>query len=448
MSRAVIRVFFSTGLYKTAAIDDTVSVMELCRMIARKVKIEKGVEGVGNCTLFECRDMSETPWKASPFGTAYRIVGMDETPFLIVQSWVAENVAAISRFVIIVKELNPAVMRESIRIKNTKDLWRPSANLDAPLASDKRATLKKKPPTLKVMDEPSAAAAADTATTTTTTTGATSTPPTSPSSSDNIDIIGGDDMKITSDSSTLERSTEEEGKNQRKNLGVHSSLYLSKELECPQDLAAPCLDYVNKHVKARGIHVNKIEDLRSGAVMAVLAEELTKKRADPFYPNAANKKECLANWSTVLRILQESGCHMENDLPEDCYYGPQTTLVALVTLVAERFAENKRTEAVTTEVLTLLDKIQKQQDFIAKLEKELKDREERIFQKEIELEKREAIISARERQLGISSPSQAPDSPSAAAAAGSRSSKTLLPPPPAPMPAGYMKRIHPSSNAT
>jgi len=437
MSRAVIRVFFSTGLYKTAAIDDTVNVMELCRMIARKVKIEKGVEGVGNCTLFECRDMSERPWKASPFGTAYRIVSMDETPFRIVQSWVAENVAAVSRFVIIVKEQNPHVMRESIRIAKKDAIWCSSDDLDAPLAADKQATTKRQPPSTKPP----------------------STPPAGNPGAASETVAVKDEAK--EDASTLEKTTEDEQKGLN---NVHSSLYIGKGLDCPQEMAAPCLEYVNRYVKMRGMHVDKIEDLRSGAVMVILIEQLTKKRAEPQYLNAANKNECIANWATVLRVLQERGCHIENDLPEDCYYGPQTTLVALVTLVAEHFAGNKQSMAVTDEVLTLLDKIQQKQEFIEKLSKELKEREDKIFQKEIELERREASLAARERQLeaaGVNIPHQPPTSPTGAnpptagAQGDSRSQgtssgakmptsapKIVLPPPPAPMPAGYMKRIH------
>ena len=40
MNRAVVRVFFSNGLYKTASIDETVTTEELCKMIARKLAIE------------------------------------------------------------------------------------------------------------------------------------------------------------------------------------------------------------------------------------------------------------------------------------------------------------------------------------------------------------------------------------------------------------------------
>jgi len=132
MNRAVVRVFFSNGLYKTASIDETVTTEELCRMIARKLAIEKrAIVPVNDCTLFECRDDTPNPWKTSQFGNVYRVVGMGETPFEVIHGWVQQQLTARSRFVMIFREqqlADSADMGISHSIRDHK-AWRPSTLL-------------------------------------------------------------------------------------------------------------------------------------------------------------------------------------------------------------------------------------------------------------------------------------------------------------------------------
>ena len=433
----MVRVFFSSGLYKTAAIDDTVSAVELCRMIARKVRIERRVEvGPDNCTLFECRDTAPVPWHGSPFGTAYRVIPMDERPFAILQGWVAEDLVAQSRFVIVVLEQNPAVMRASARAAGNP-LWRPSCHLEAPLAADKqRAAL----PT--VSDDNNSDDDDD-------------------DGSDDDDGIpaaplsapprpGGVSQQATTVATvaTTGATTASEAMGARRtrrrvagrsvvgaslhSAGARSSLCAAPEAECAPATAAPVLAFVNARLAPRGLHAATLEDLRSGALVAALLETLTGRTVAPAEgaakPGAPpDKRACLANWAAVLRVLQEHGCGIEHDIPEDCYYGPQTALVAVVALIAERFGGSSAAAAtaVAQEVVQLLEDLQQQRAAVRALAAQLQERETRVFQKEIELERREAAVAARERH--------------AAAAA----SPAPTPPPPAPMPITRKKRTPP-----
>ena len=80
--------------------------------------------------------------------------------------------------------------------------------------------------------------------------------------------------------------------------------------------------------------------------------------------------------------------------------------------------------AVAQEVVRLLEALQEEHAAAEALAAQLREREDRVFQREIELERREAAIAARERHLATS---PAP-----------------TPPPPAPMPAVRRKRVPPS----
>ena len=460
--------FFSTGLYKTAAIDDTVTTTELCRMIAHKVEIEKQIQiGEGSCTLFECRDTSEEPWKRSPFGTAYRVIGSDERIFDIVQGWVTGDIIMRSRFVIVVKEQNPAVVRESLRSSNKA--WRPSCHLEEPLAADLMEQ------TEKHTEEPPQPAAAATTAAEEKKDKPTPVVPARPSASSRtanrpnrystLERSTREDVEPSAKADEQPQQTHHQQKQQRqkqyapeqpskapassqkrqKQQGFsapRSSLCLAKEVE-PQ-VVAPCLEFVNKHVEKRGLHVRSVEDLRSGYAMLVLVEQLTGKPAEPRHEHAASKSECIANWATVLRVLSECGCGIENDIPEDCYYGPQTTLVALVTLVAEHFAGNKDALAVADEVLSLIEQLQQKIEFVQGLEKQLQERENAVFKKEMELEERELAVAAKERQAQQHLQHQQQQHQGAAAETTrpSRQASQVKPPPPAPMPAGYLKRVN------
>ena len=443
----MVRVFFSSGLYKTAAIDDTVNAVELCRMIARKVRIERRVEvGPDNCTLFECRDTSPAPWHGSPFGTAYRVIPMDARPFAILQGWVAEDLVAQSRFVIVVLEQNPAVMRASARVAG-HPLWRPSCHLAAPLAADKqRASLpvpsddddddggedgdEEEEEDLDIPEAPvGAPPRPQTPESTTTVATSTATPTTTTTTS-------------LSASAARRRRRRDAGRSvvgaSLRRAGARGA---APEAECAAATAAPVLAFVNARVGARGLHAATLEDLRSGALVVALLETLTGECIAPAgaagAAGARDKEACLANWAAVLRVLRAHGCALEHDIPEDCYYGPQTALVAVVTLIAECFSGNGDGEehrsssnkgaaamAVAQEVVRLLEALQEEHAAAEALAAQLREREDRVFQREIELERREAAIAARERHLATS---PAP-----------------TPPPPAPMPAVRKKRVPPS----
>ena len=452
--QAVVRVFFSSGLYKTAAIDDTVSAVELCRMIARKVRIERRVEvGPDNCTLFECRDTTPAPWSGSPFGTAYRVIPMDERPFAILRGWVAEDLVAQSRFVIVVLEQNPAVMRASARAAGNP-LWRPSCHLEAPLAADKqRASCSvvdgdgdgsenedesdgdddddgipaapvgapPRPDGLVVVPQSTTGATTNSATTATATT--------TPAASETEAVAARRTRRRAAGRSVVGASLHR--------AGARSSLCAGPAAECAPATAAPVLAFVNARLAGRGLHAATLEDLRSGVLVAALLETLTGRAVVPADVSveaaaadgaAPDKRACLATWAAVLRVLQEHGCGLEHDIPEDCYYGPQTALVALVALVAERFAGSSgaAATAVAQEVVRLLEDLQQQHAAVRALAAQLQERETRVFQKEIELERREAAVAARERHL--------------AAAASAASPAPPTPPPPAPMPNVRKKR--------
>ena len=447
--QAVVRVFFSSGLYKTAAIDDTVSAVELCRMIARKVRIERRVEvGPDNCTLFECRDTTPAPWSGSPFGTAYRVIPMDERPFAILRGWVAEDLVAQSRFVIVVLEQNPAVMRASARAAGNP-LWRPSCHLEAPLAADKQrasCTVVESDDSSDESDDGDESDDDDD--------GIPAAPVGAPPRPDGLVVVPQSTTGTTTNSATTATATtpasETEAVAARRTrrraagrsvvgaslhrAGARSSLCAGPAAECAPATAAPVLAFVNARLAGRGLHAATLEDLRSGVLVAALLETLTGRAvvpADVSVDAAAgtpDKGACLATWAAVLRVLQEHGCGLEHDIPEDCYYGPQTALVALVALVAERFggSSGAAATAVAQEVVRLLEDLQQQHAAVRALAAQLQERETRVFQKEIELERREAAVAARERHL--------------AAAASAASPAPPAPPPPAPMPNVRKKR--------
>ena len=163
--------------------------------------------------------------------------------------------------------------------------------------------------------------------------------------------------------------------------GARSSLCAAPEAECAPATAAPVLAFVNARLAPRGLHAATLEDLRSGALVAALLETLTGRTVAPAEGAAGaatagappDKRACLANWAAVLRVLQEHGCGIEHDIPEDCYYGPQTALVAVVALIAERFGGSSAAAAtaVAQEVVQLLEDLQQQRAAVRALAAQL-----------------------------------------------------------------------------
>jgi hypothetical protein len=112
-SRAVVRVFFASGLFKTASIDGSVTASELVGIVVKKVKIERSAAEAAAMAqthaLYEARDESKTPWRRSPLGTWSRRVDAAERPYAIVQSWVARGIVPQSRFLFAVAADRPTL---------------------------------------------------------------------------------------------------------------------------------------------------------------------------------------------------------------------------------------------------------------------------------------------------------------------------------------------------
>lgn len=325
MNRAVIRVFFSNGLYKTASIDDTVTGEELCRMIARKLAIERRVcVPVGDCTLFECRDDSPAPWKASQFGSTYRVVGMGELPFEIIRGWVEQLLTARSRFVMVFKEQQqPASPTTTAAAasdpsaapqQHPNKAWRPSATLQ--ISDLLPGTLGEQSPQ-PVHAVPATAAVATTAATTTTSATAAAT------------------------TTTPETGRKETRDVREQKAGARSSVCLVKSGEGQEDAVVrdACLQFVNAQLRGAHVAVARIDEFRSGHLILLLLESLTGLSIRPHHAQPRTKEECLANWSAGLKFLQSYGCSIRGAIPEDCYYGTETTLISVLAIILKHFQE-------------------------------------------------------------------------------------------------------------
>ena len=324
MNRAVIRVFFSNGLYKTASIDDTVTAEELCRMIARKLAIERRVcVPVGDCTLFECRDDSPAPWKASQFGSTYRVVGMGELPFEIIRGWVEQLLTACSRFVMVFKEQQQQQQQPSTTTaaatetapQHANKAWRPSATLQI---SDLL------PGTLGEQSPQPPHVANSTATTTT------AAPTTAPAAAV---------AAANAPAATTGTTPEPVRKEQR--AGARSSVCLVKSGAGQEDAVVrdACLRFVN--VQLRSVHaaVSSIDEFRSGHLIILLLESLTGLTIRPHHAQPRTKEESLANWAAGLKFLQSYGCSIRGAIPEDCYYGTETTIISVLAIILKHFQE-------------------------------------------------------------------------------------------------------------
>ena len=334
MNRAVIRVFFSNGLYKTASIDDTVTGEELCRMIARKLAIEKRVcVPVGDCTLFECRDDSPVPWKASQFGSTYRVVGMGELPFEIIRGWVEQLLTARSRFVMVFKEQQQqqqpaATAAPDAAPQHPNKAWRPSATLQiSDLLPGTLGEQSPQPPRVSGCSGASASSAAAPAAAPAAATAARTSQPAAP-------------QAATATTATVTATTPEPARKEQR-AGARSSVCLVKSGAGQEDAVVrdACLRFVN--VQLRSVHaaVGSIDEFRSGHLIILLLESLTGLTIRPHHAQPRTKDECLANWSAGLKFLQSYGCSIRGAIPEDCYYGTETTIISVLAIILKHFQE-------------------------------------------------------------------------------------------------------------
>jgi len=188
------------------------------------------------------------------------------------------------------------------------------------------------------------------ATTSTTTTTATSPPATLPSAATTKPATVVSSAATSTTEATTKSTTAVASDSAKSTVGEvkavrvgsraeRGSACLVKSGEEDSILRQACLKFVNGQLKSVNVVVEDIEEFRNGHLIILLLESLTHLSIKPHFIAPKTKEESLANWSASLKFLQSYGCSIRGAIPEDCYYGTQTTIISVLAIVLKHFQE-------------------------------------------------------------------------------------------------------------
>ncbi|KAH3756542.1 hypothetical protein Pelo_11653 [Pelomyxa schiedti] len=100
-----------------------------------------------------------------------------------------------------------------------------------------------------------------------------------------------------------------------------------------------CLEWANSILASRKISITDIvEDMRSGALLVFILEDLTNLKIQPMFPAPVQKENMITNLNTCLKFLQLNGCEITGCIGEDLFYGNQSVWVRLFGLIMKHYS--------------------------------------------------------------------------------------------------------------